>query len=74
MDLVKLEKKAFFIPTPGQFEQEYLAKRLKKKGIIPYANQDDFRMKMLGEIQLYSGFPMISEEAHWKHLFTLFQP
>ena len=26
MDLAKLNKKAFFIPTPGQYEQEYLAK------------------------------------------------
>jgi uncharacterized protein (TIGR00661 family) len=72
MDLVKLEKKAFFIPTPGQFEQEYLAKRLKKKGIIPFANQDDFRIEKLQEIQLYSGFPKIIEEIHWKQLFILF--
>ncbi len=32
MDLAVLEKKAFFIPTPGQYEQEYLAKRLKEFG------------------------------------------
>ena len=31
MDLAKLEKKVFFIPTPGQFEQEYLARYLEKK-------------------------------------------
>ncbi len=31
MDLAKLGKKAFFIPTPGQYEQEYLARRLDKK-------------------------------------------
>ena len=74
MDLAKLDKKAFFIPTPGQFEQEYLAKRLKKKGIIPYANQNDFRIEMLGEIQLYSGFPQISDAINWKQLFILFQP
>ena len=41
MDLVKLDKKAFFIPTPGQFEQEYLAKRLKRHGMIPYSKQED---------------------------------
>ena len=34
MDLAALHKKAFFIPTPGQAEQEYLAKRLKEKGIL----------------------------------------
>jgi len=32
MDLAKLGKKAFFIPTPGQYEQEYLAKKLKRGG------------------------------------------
>ena len=42
MDLAKLNKKAFFIPTPGQFEQEYLAKRLTKDGIVPSCHQDDF--------------------------------
>ena len=31
MDLHKLEKKAVFIPTPGQTEQEYLANYLKEK-------------------------------------------
>ncbi len=29
MDLIKLEKPATLIPTPGQYEQEYLAKRLE---------------------------------------------
>ena len=31
MDLIKMQKKAIFIPTPGQTEQEYLAKILKEK-------------------------------------------
>ncbi len=31
MDLAKLEKKAFFIPTPGQYEQEYYVCRKRKK-------------------------------------------
>jgi uncharacterized protein (TIGR00661 family) len=30
MDLIKLQKKALMIPTPGQTEQEYLGKRLKQ--------------------------------------------
>ncbi|RYZ80867.1 MAG: glycosyltransferase, partial [Proteobacteria bacterium] len=37
MDLAKLQKKCFFIPTPGQYEQEYLAKKLKREGLVPYA-------------------------------------
>jgi uncharacterized protein (TIGR00661 family) len=31
MDLLKLDKSATLIPTPGQYEQEYLAKRLNGK-------------------------------------------
>ena len=56
MDLDKLKAKAFFIPTPGQFEQEYLAKYLEKKRIAPYANQNKFKIKMLYNIKHYTGF------------------
>ena len=59
MDLAKLGKKAFFIPTPGQTEQEYLAKRLKKRGIAPYSAQEDFSMKQLSRVQHYSGLGSI---------------
>lgn len=73
MDLARLNKKCFFIPTPGQYEQEYLAKKLKKEGLVPYARQDDFRIENLLEVDLYSGLPKIKEEIHWKNLFCLFQ-
>ena len=73
MDLAKLEKKAFFIPTPGQFEQEYLAKKLKRDGLVPYAKQDDFRIENLLEIQLYRGLPQSKNEVNWKNLFILFE-
>ncbi|WP_284652718.1 glycosyltransferase [Flavobacterium terrisoli] len=73
MDLAKLEKKAFFIPTPGQFEQEYLAKRFKRNGIAPFAKQEDFRIENLLEIQLYKGLPQLNEPINWKQLFVLFQ-
>jgi len=56
MDLEKLKANAFFIPTPGQFEQEYLAKYLEKKRIAPYANQNNFKIKMLYNIEHYTGF------------------
>ncbi|MBS1559740.1 MAG: glycosyltransferase [Bacteroidetes bacterium] len=42
MDLAVLGKKAIFIPTPGQPEQEYLAERLKKKRIAYSVAQKDF--------------------------------
>lgn len=47
MDLVTMNKKAFFIPTPGQHEQSYLAKRLKKSGYFNYCKQEDFKEEML---------------------------
>ncbi len=73
MDLAKLEKKAFFIPTPGQFEQEYLAKRYKRNGIAPYAKQNEFRIENLLEIPLYRGLPQLNEPVNWKQLFILFE-
>jgi hypothetical protein len=42
MDLVKSGKKAIFVPTPGQTEQEYLAEYLFKKGLYYYEKQKDF--------------------------------
>ena len=73
MDLAKLQKKAFFIPTPGQFEQEYLARRLKRNGFLPYAKQDDFVIKNLSEVSLYGGLPHLIKQIDWKQLFVLFE-
>jgi len=72
MDLAKLEKKAFFIPTPGQFEQEFLAEKYKKEGILPMATQDEFKMEALYAVELYTGLPKIKSEANWLELFSLF--
>ncbi|MFV5687732.1 glycosyltransferase [Flavobacterium sp. ZT3R25] len=73
MDLAKLDKKAFFIPTPGQYEQEYLAKKLKKEGLVPYAEQNDFRIENLEEIKLYNGLPRLDTALDWKELFQIFE-
>ena len=72
MDLDKLEKKAFFIPTPGQYEQEYLALKLEQEGIAPYANQEDFNIKDLDRISLYKGFKNKNEMINWEVLFSVF--
>jgi uncharacterized protein (TIGR00661 family) len=56
MDLDKLGAKAFFIPTPGQFEQEYLAKYLKNQHIANYARQESFKTEMLVGMENYTGF------------------
>jgi hypothetical protein len=42
MDLVALGKTAFLIPTPGQPEQEYLARYLQQKGLFLFSKQKDF--------------------------------
>ena len=42
MDLIKLNKKAILIPTPGQTEQEYLADYLMKNKIFFSMQQKDF--------------------------------
>lgn len=49
MDLLKLEKKVFFVPTPGQTEQEYLAKRLKKYHQVPFSQQHLFSIDLIAE-------------------------
>lgn len=72
MDLAKLEKKAFFIPTPGQFEQEYLAKKYKKEGLIPTSKQDKFKLEDLLAVPLYAGLPKINNETDWQDLFQVF--
>ncbi len=42
MDLLVLNKKALIIPTPGQTEQEYLAKYLSEKKLFYSSSQNNF--------------------------------
>lgn len=56
MDLAFLGKKAFFVPTPGQTEQVYLAKHLQKRKIAPFCVQKDFCLSKLNELSDYKGF------------------
>lgn len=72
MDLAKLEKKAFFIPTPGQTEQLYLAQKLEQEGIAPYAFQDDFKIENLKESSNYKGFNSKETDTNWDQLFSVF--
>ena len=72
MDLAKLEKKAFFIPTPGQYEQEYLAKRLDKQGLVPYKKQEDFTLEDLKQISSYQGLTAFNTEIDYEFLFGAF--
>ncbi len=45
MDLVKLQKKAILIPTPGQTEQEYLADYMQEQGVFMKAGQKSFNLQ-----------------------------
>jgi uncharacterized protein (TIGR00661 family) len=72
MDLAKLEKKAFFIPTPGQYEQIYLAKKLKEDFIAPYSFQDDFSIEKLDEVKQFNGFKDSENLIDYRELFSLF--
>lgn len=57
MDMKALEKKAIFIPTPGQTEQEYLAARLKHAGVAYSVSQEDFNLNAaLDACKNFSGF------------------
>ena len=72
MDLAVLQKKAFFIPTPGQYEQEYLAKKLKNSNLVPFAEQDNFRIEALAEIKNYQGLPIVNTAFDWADLLKVF--
>ena len=57
MDLCRLGKKAIFVPTPGQTEQEYLASQLEKMGVAYFQNQNEFDLlPALEKSKKYKGF------------------
>jgi uncharacterized protein (TIGR00661 family) len=72
MDLAVLQKKAFFIPTTGQNEQEYLAKHLENLKIAPFCKQNDFTVLKLNGLKNYTGF---TSEFNTKNnfLFKIFK-
>ena len=63
MDLMKLQKKSILIPTPGQTEQEYLAKHLMEQHFAFTVNQKDFDLEnALSAAQLFPYvFPDLDE-------------
>lgn len=62
MDLAVTGNKAIFVPTPGQTEQEYLAKRLESKGLFYQENQNEFNLeRAIKCASNYSGFQKIKK-------------
>jgi uncharacterized protein (TIGR00661 family) len=59
MDLNVLGKRAIFIPTPGQTEQEYLADELQKSGKFSVYQQDQFSLSgALEDAKKFPGFAL----------------
>ncbi len=74
MDLAKMKKKGFFIPTPGQQEQLYLAKRLKKNNFASYCHQNEFCLEKLYEIKNQNPLSETKEkEIDFNRLFCCFK-
>jgi UDP:flavonoid glycosyltransferase YjiC (YdhE family) len=64
MDLVTVGKKAILVPTPGQTEQEYLAKYLLKKKIYFSMEQDKFDIIYARELSVnFPGMVIRSDET-----------
>ncbi len=72
MDLATIGKKAFFIPTPGQYEQQYLAKRMKKLNLANFSTQEKFSIEDLVEIEDYKGLYGSRKSIEFKTLFKIF--
>ena len=72
MDLAKLGKKAFFIPTPGQYEQLHIAERLDAQKIVPSCHQDEFTLEQLERVESYSGLAVFSSEVDFDSVFSIF--
>jgi uncharacterized protein (TIGR00661 family) len=69
MDLSVLGKKAVFVPTPGQTEQEYLGKMFDGKGQHLLMEQREFNLQEAwGRSAFYKGFKAMSSDAYKAHV------
>lgn len=67
MDIAILRKKAIFVPTPGQTEQEYLAGYFMQQGIAYSVSQKDFHLTTAMQESInYKDFPGIKESTYFK--------
>ncbi len=75
MDYYYLGNKALLIPTPGQAEQEYLARYQLHKGRFTYVAQEAITLKeSLEKAEGYRGFGQEDiQPPDWPGLFSLFQ-
>jgi uncharacterized protein (TIGR00661 family) len=65
MDLSALGKQAVFVPTPGQTEQEYLAKKFNEEGKHMMMKQSDFGLKRAWDLRSeFTGFSATEVETY----------
>jgi UDP-N-acetylglucosamine transferase subunit ALG13 len=70
MDLAALQKPAVLIPTPGQTEQEYLARHLQEQGLFPTAAQSNFVL----EEAMHAHSRLAYRQAASAEDFALYRP
>lgn len=74
MDFSRLQCKTLLIPTPGQTEQEYLAKRCAEKGYAMYVDQSKLNLKevLIKADQRHAVFPSFQffEDADLQRLLA----
>jgi UDP-N-acetylglucosamine:LPS N-acetylglucosamine transferase len=71
MDLNVLGKKAIFVPTPGQTEQEYLAKKLMTDRVAFSMDQQEFDLnKAISELEKYNGFSAAASNERLVQVLT----
>jgi len=77
MDMIRLKKEAFYIPTPEQTEQEYLALHLKSKNLANSCTQKEFQLKRLNaKKNVYVADTTVDKRLlsnHIKRVFKLVQ-
>jgi len=75
MDLCLMGKKAIFIPTPGQSEQEYIGERMRKMGYSPSLSQRKFNLSVAAEmLELCSGLPKLGPyRPPFGEMFKIFE-
>lgn len=60
LDLIKLQKTALLVPTPGQFEQEYLGKKMQQLGWFSVCSQAELLQKGRFYLQTLKTTPLPS--------------
>jgi uncharacterized protein (TIGR00661 family) len=74
MDYFMLQNKALLVPTPGQVEQEYLAKYHQQQKHFYSVSQKSLELaEDLKRAQTFSGFESQKVKLDWEDLFTLFK-